>query len=52
MEKAKKVYQHFVKKYPDIFKRRDAIGSWCIKCRKLSTLSAKVWKLLNMSEDD
>jgi len=51
MEDPKKAYKQFVKKYPDVFERREAISNWCIKCQKLENLSRQVWKLLDMSED-
>ena len=51
MEDPKKIYEQFIKKYPDIFDRRDAMSSWCVKCQKLADLSKQVWKFLDMSED-
>jgi len=52
MEDAEKIYQYFVKKYPNIFERRDAISNWCTKCKKFNNLASGVWKLLNMSSDN
>jgi len=52
MKTPEEAYKLFIKKYPNVFDRRDAISVWCIKCQDYYRLSREIWKLLDMFEDE
>ena len=52
MEEAKKIYQRFIQKYPDVFERRGKIMEWCLKTSENNKVALQVWKYLDMFEEE
>ena len=52
MRTPEETYEIFVRKYPDVFDRREAISEWCRKCQDYYRLSRAVWKRLDMLEGE